>query len=44
MEMGPTSLIKFISMLDNGNITVSGVKENFIKVSKFSFKDNFKKD
>jgi hypothetical protein len=38
------SLIKYINILVNGNITVFGDRANFIKIMKRFFKDFLKKD
>lgn len=44
VEMEFMSLIKYINILGNGNITVFGDRANFIKIMKHFFKDYFKKD
>lgn len=44
VETGFISLIKYINILANGNITVFGDRANFIKIMKHFFKDFLKRD
>lgn len=44
MERVVTGLTKYLNTSDNGSITASGARENFVEMIKYFLKESLKKD